>query len=233
MSAQPHDLLVEDDPVLAEGIQQHLLARGFTLIHESRGDNGLDVACTQRFDLVLLDILLPGLNGLTALERLRTQSAAPVILMSALGAEQDRITGFTRGADDYLPKPFSLAELDARVDALLRRVSLERQRNINPPVAAPGLPHTDDQRQDIRLAGQWAELTHSEYRLFTTLLRHQDETLSKAYLYQEVFSRSYTRLDRGLDVHVCNLRRKLQRIHCQRVVIQSVWGKGYVARIQP
>ena len=168
--------------------------------------------------------MLPGLDGLALLESLRREQATPVMLMSALGAEQDRISGFTRGADDYLPKPFSLAELDARTDALLRRVRLDRlpsaQRRDTRLVF-------DDQAQDVLHQGLPAGLTPSEYRLLATLREHAGEALSKPFLYRSVLHR-YTRLDRGLDVHVCNLRRKLAAVAVRHLQIQAVRGQGYL-----
>ena len=151
------------------------------------GSHGLEAAGREAFDLVLLDIMLPSLDGLALLESLRREQATPVMLMSALGAEQDRISGFTRGADDYLPKPFSLAELDARTDALLRRVRLDRlpsaQRRDTRLVF-------DDQAQDVLHQGLPAGLTPSEYRLLATLREHAGEALSKPFLYRSVLHRT-------------------------------------------
>lgn len=220
-----HLLLVEDDLQLREQLSAHFVRRGFEVCSTERGDTGLALAQTRRFDLVLLDIMLPGLDGLALLAQLRRGQGIPVILMSALGAEQDRISGFTQGADDYLPKPFSLAELDARVDALLRRVALDREAPAN-----AGLPPTmqrDHLAQDVSCNGRAAGLTGSEYRLLLTLLEHPGEPLSKAFLYQHVLHRAYTRLDRGLDVHVCNLRRKLAAVELHGVQIQAIRGQGY------
>jgi two-component system response regulator PfeR len=221
-------LLIEDDPQLREHLSAHLERRGFVLTASGRGDLGLQLGCDEPFDLVLLDIMLPGLGGLEVLARLRSAHGTPIMLMSALGAERDRISGFTQGADDYLTKPFSLAELDARVDALLRRVALDRQ-------AAPRLPSPttdsllrDTTAQDVSFRGCAAGLTQSEFRLLVTLLEHPDEPLSKAFLYQHVLHRGYTRLDRGLDVHVCNLRRKLTAINFHELAIQAVRNQGYV-----
>lgn len=220
--------MIEDDPQLREHLSAHLERRGFVLTASGRGDLGLQLGCDEPFDLVLLDIMLPGLGGLEVLARLRSAHGTPIMLMSALGAERDRISGFTQGADDYLTKPFSLAELDARVDALLRRVALDRQ-------AAPRLPSPtadsllrDINAQDVSFRGCAAGLTQSEFRLLVTLLEHPDEPLSKAFLYQHVLHRGYTRLDRGLDVHVCNLRRKLTAINFHDLAIQAVRNQGYV-----
>ncbi|QQE84674.1 response regulator transcription factor [Pseudomonas putida] len=218
-------LLVEDDPRLREDLQRHFLNRGFVVNACATGPQALNAVQHNGFDLVLLDIMLPGLDGLSLLDELRRQQAVPVMLMSALGAEQDRISGFTRGADDYLPKPFSLAELDARVDALMRRVAFDRRP------AAPietGKVMLDQDHQDVIHHGKAAGLTASEFRLLATLSAHPGEALSKAFLYQTVLHRAYTRLDRGLDVHVCNLRRKLADIGAQHVQIQAVRGQGYI-----
>ncbi|WP_279881244.1 MULTISPECIES: response regulator transcription factor [unclassified Pseudomonas] len=221
----PKLLLAEDDPRLRMGLEQHFQQRGFTVQACEHGTQALTALQQGRFDLVLLDIMLPGIDGLSLLDELRRHQAVPVMLMSALGAEQDRISGFTRGADDYLPKPFSLAELDARVDALLRRVALDRRPAA--PVAHASL-HFDPVNHDVAHQGRSAGLTGSEYRLLATLREHPGEALSKPFLYQSVLHRPYTRLDRGLDVHVCNLRRKLAGIGAGHLEIQAVRGQGYV-----
>jgi two-component system response regulator PfeR len=218
-------LAIEDDPVLGAYLHEELQRGGFQVTWCRNGLEGLETAGRQAFDVVLMDILLPGLNGLDALAQLRTRSATPVILMSALGAEADRISGFQRGADDYLPKPFSLAELDARVDALLRRVAFDRGTALRADVGEVMLDHD---RQDVIHNGNAAGLTASEFRLLVTLRAHPGEALSKPFLYQTVLHRAYTRLDRGLDVHVCNLRRKLADISAQHLQIQAVRGQGYI-----
>ena len=225
MPTSPCLLLVEDDFRLRHDLERHLLQRGFAVTSCSDGIQGLNALQAQCFDLVLLDIMLPGMDGLALLEALRQQQDVPVMLMSALGNEQDRITGFTRGADDYLPKPFSLAELDARTDALLRRMAM-LQRPPLPP--SNPLLTFDEQAQDVLHNGQSAGLTHSEFRLLITLHEHGGEPLSKAFLYRHVLHRIYTRLDRGLDVHVCNVRRKLAAIGAWHLQIQAVRGQGYI-----
>lgn len=225
MSVPPKLLLAEDDPRLRQDLKQHFLRRGFSVLACENGTQALNTMQQAPFDLLLLDIMLPGIDGLSLLDELRRHQAVPVMLMSALGAEQDRISGFTRGADDYLPKPFSLAELDARVDALLRRVALDRR----PPAPRHACTLTfDGANHDVAHQGRSAGLTGSEYRLLVTLQAHPGEALSKAFLYQSVLHRAYTRLDRGLDVHVCNLRRKLAAIGASHLEIQAVRGQGYI-----
>ncbi len=226
LPVSPRLLLAEDDLDLRQDLEQHFQRRGFQVLACENGTQALAAMGQGGFDLVLLDIMLPGIDGLSLLDNLRRHQSVPVMLMSALGAEQDRISGFTRGADDYLPKPFSLAELDARVDALLRRVALDRQRV--EPRSDNGPLTFDQERQDVLHQGRSAGLTGSEYRLLATLRAHPGEALSKAFLYQTVLHRAYTRLDRGLDVHVCNLRRKLLAIGALQVQIQSVRSQGYI-----
>ncbi|MCY1425811.1 Transcriptional regulatory protein BaeR [compost metagenome] len=223
----PSILAIEDDPVLGAFVHEQLGRCGFQVTWCQNGRDGLDVARRERFDVVLMDILLPGMNGLDVLAGLRERSATPVILMSALGAEADRITGFQRGADDYLPKPFSMAELQVRVEAILRRVALER-RHVTPVREESAGLTFDEQACDVNHQGRWAGLTPSEYRLLDTLNRSSEEVLSKPFLYQQVLQRGYVQHDRSLDMHVSQIRRKLKGIDYHARQVRTVWGKGYV-----
>ena len=225
-------LAIEDDPVLGAYVHSQLGGMGFQVTWCQNGRDGLALAQAGQFDVVLMDILLPGMNGLDVLQRLREHTSVPVIMMSALGAEADRISGFRRGADDYLPKPFSVDELQVRVEAILRRVALERQRG-RVASAQPGQAGRDglvfdEAANDVRLAGQLAGLTPSEFRLLDTLERHAEEVLSKPFLYQHVLQRGYSQHDRSLDMHVSQIRRKLKAIGYQARQVRTVWGKGYV-----
>ncbi len=219
-------LAIEDDPLLAAHLHDHLKLRGFDVTLRQDGEEGLGLAREEDFDLILLDILLPGLNGLEVLAGLRRERKVPVILMSALGAEQDRIAGFSQGADDYLPKPFSMGEMEVRIEAVLRRVAYERG---GPEALTHCLQLTfDEGRADVAYANQWADLTPTEYRLLLTLSRHLEEALSKAFLYQHVLHRAHTLHDRSLDMHVSHIRRKLQRLGYSHGRVETIWGKGYV-----
>lgn len=218
-------LAVEDDSLLAAHLHQHLRRRGFdvTLCHGV--DDHTDLQAWSGYDLILMDILLPGRNGLQLLGELRERFMVPVILMSALGAEQDRIVGFSQGADDYLPKPFSLGEMDVRIDAVLRRVAYERSAlpsdEVEPPTLRP------DTRQDMRLGNAVVSFTRIEYRLMEVLLAHPAEVLSKPFLYQQVLHKPFSQQDRVLDMHVSHVRRKLAAIGYAGH-LATVWGKGYV-----
>ena len=224
-------LTIEDDPVLGAYLHEQLGRCGFDVIWCQNGLEGLARARQEHFDVVLMDILLPGMNGLQVLTHLRQTHALPVILMSALGAEADRISGFQLGADDYLPKPFSMAELRVRIQAILRRVALDRMPGAPTvqelPPAESGLLF-DDEACDVRRGEQWAGLTRSEFRLLDTLQRNADEVLSKAFLYQQVLQRGYAAHDRSLDMHISQIRRKLKTIGYYQHEVRTVWGKGYV-----
>ncbi|QPL30652.1 response regulator transcription factor [Pseudomonas fragi] len=221
-------LTIEDDPVLGAYLHEQLGRCGFDVIWCQNGQEGLARARQEHFDVVLMDILLPGMNGLQVLTQLRQTHALPVILMSALGAEADRISGFQLGADDYLPKPFSMAELRVRIQAILRRVALDRMPGVAQPKAPEHGLWFDEQASDVRCGEQWAGLTRSEFRLLDTLQRNADEVLSKAFLYQQVLQRGYAAHDRSLDMHISQIRRKLKTIGYHQREVRTVWGKGYV-----
>ncbi|MBA1262563.1 response regulator transcription factor [Stutzerimonas stutzeri] len=218
-------LAIEDDPILGSHLKTSLEAHGFDVTLVDEGVNGLALASDMDFDLILLDVLLPELNGLELLARLRRSRNTPVLMMSALGSETDRIQGFHSGADDYLPKPFSIEELQVRIAAILRRVDYEK----TPPAAAEDdVLLFDDQSSDLRHEGRRIGLTSTEYRLLKLLHESIGEVLSKPFLYQQVLHRGFSQHDRSLDMHISNIRRKLSREGVNRVRLESVWGKGYL-----
>ena len=217
-------LTIEDDPVLGSHLKTSLEARGFEVTLVDDGTRGLSLASSQAFDLILLDVLLPELNGLELLAKLRCSRNTPVLMMSALGSEADRIQGFHSGADDYLPKPFSIEELQVRIAAILRRVAYERTQTTRDD----DVLHFDEQRSDLRHEGRWVGLTSTEYRLLSVLHESTGEVLSKPFLYQQVLHRGFSQHDRSLDMHISNIRRKLLREGVRLIRLESVWGKGYV-----
>lgn len=224
----PRILSIEDDLVLGAYVHDELGRSGFQVTWCRNGQEGLAMAREQPFDVVLMDILLPGLNGLKVLTQFRQSHSTPVVLMSALGAEADRISGFSLGADDYLPKPFSVAELRVRIEAILRRVALDRRPAPEPPAVAADSLRFDDERFEVFFGEHGTTLTRSEYRLLDTLHRNSDEVLSKAFLYQHVLQRGYAAHDRSLDMHISQIRRKLKAIGYTEREVRTVWGKGYV-----
>lgn len=225
--AERRILAIEDDALLSGHLESYLGRQGFSVTPCRDGQEGLDLAIKTQFDLILLDVLLPNLNGLELLAQLRSQQhQVPVILISALGDEQARITGFTNGADDYLPKPFSMDELQVRIEAIFRRVAYERTQRQS--FADSTCLHFNDARTDVAYQGIWMGLTSTEYRLLETLNQHKEEVLTKAFLYQQVLRRGYSQHDRSLDMHISNIRRKFAQVHNQHFRLEAVWGKGYV-----
>jgi two-component system response regulator PfeR len=227
-AGHPRILSIEDDLVLGAYVHEHLGRSGFQVTWCQNGQEGLAAARQHAFDVVLMDILLPGLDGLSVLTQLRQSHSTPVLLMSALGAEADRVSGFQLGADDYLPKPFSMVELRVRIEAILRRVALDRRPTPVAIVPAVDNLRFDDECFDVFYAGQAAGLTRSEYRLLETLNRNDDEVLSKAFLYQHVLQRGYAAHDRSLDMHISQIRRKLKAVGYTEREVRTVWGKGYI-----
>lgn len=228
-SATQQILAIEDDPILGTHLKTSLESRGFEVTLASDGATGLALASDSAYDLILLDVMLPELSGMELLTRLRARRRTPVLMMSALGNEAHRIQGFDSGADDYLPKPFSIEELQVRIAAILRRVTYER----NVPAAANDESmRFDDQRNDLRYEGRWIGLTATEFRLMKVLHDAAGEVLSKPFLYQQALRRGYSQHDRSLDMHISNIRRKLAREHAVALRLESVWGKGYVLDVQ-
>tara|TARA_B100000446_G_scaffold160424_2_gene159315 strand:+ start:2488 stop:3249 length:762 start_codon:yes stop_codon:yes gene_type:complete len=221
----PRLLVIEDDAVLGQHLHAYLSERRYQVCVCDDGEKGLSEASSGQYDLVLLDILLPGLNGLELLAALRKNSTVPVIVVSALGDEEARIEGLIGGADDYVPKPFSMAELGVRIDAVLRRVALERQ--VHQELESSGGLALHDAEQQACYNGKDLALTTTEFRLLQVLLENRGQVLSKPHLYQAVLHRGCGRHDRSLDLHVSHLRRKLREGGVPDSPVRTVWGQGY------
>jgi DNA-binding response OmpR family regulator len=224
----PRILLVDDDAELLAMLREYLTVEGFEVATAADGATGVERAVAGGVDLVVLDVMLPRLSGLEALRRLRRTSAIPVLMLTAKGDDVDRIVGLELGADDYLPKPFNPRELVARMRALLRR----SRASADAGGASPEELRAGDAvvRPGERVAawrGQALELTSTEFNLLEALVRNAGRVLSKADLSEQVLGRSMTRYDRGIDMHVSNLRRKLGTLTDGRSPIQTVRGIGY------
>lgn len=219
-------LLVDDDTELTEMLGDYLGAEGFEVEAVFDGESGVAAALSGEHDMVVLDIMLPRLSGVEALRQIRLQSQIPVLMLTAKGDDVDRIVGLELGADDYLPKPCNPRELAARLRAILRRsVSSassgpDEQLVVGRISLQPGrrVASWDEQRLD---------LTSTEFNLLETLMRHVGQVVSKAELSSEALGRELERYDRGLDMHVSNLRRKLGTLSDGRSPIQTVRGVGY------
>jgi DNA-binding response OmpR family regulator len=235
MSSSPHTiLLVEDTRELAQVIARELEAAGYRVLRASDGRSALDRHARERPDLILLDWMLPaGPSGLDVLREVRQTAATPVLMLTARGEEADRVIGLELGADDYLPKPFSMRELVARVRALLRRDELLRQtiaadRQPAASVVTYGSLRLDPERHLAELAGEPLDLTPNEFALLHLLARSPGRAFSRSYLLDTVWGQDYVTGDRAVDNVVFRLRKKLGPLG---EAIEAVWGVGY--RLRP
>jgi len=224
---KPRVLIVEDDPTLNHQITSLLVSRGYNAHQCYEGEGGLMSALSQRFDLILLDVLLPSLDGFQVLNRLRKTHQTPVIMLTACGAEEDRIRGYSFGADDYMPKPFNFTELTLRIEAVLKRTFRSRDQRADPDSLTVGPLTLNRPAFSVHFGQSPVALTQIQFRLLWILLRHQGETLSKPYLYQVVLEREFSRYDRSLDMHLSRVRRKLVEAGMQPDRLQTLHGKGY------
>ena len=218
-------LIVEDEHELAALIRRQLEGEGYRAIVAHDGQTALLLAAQAAPDLVILDWMLPGLDGLTICRRLRERSAVPIMMLTARADEADRVLGLEVGADDYLTKPFSLRELMARVRAIFRRVELERRDQDEP--RAPinlGRMHLDPIARRVTVDNEPVELTVKEYDLLLLLARHPGRSFSRSYLLDHIWGDEYEGGDRTVDTHIVRLRRKLGDVG-ERIV--TVWGVGY------
>ena len=235
MSSSPQTiLLVEDAQELAHIITRELEAAGYRVLRAKDGRTALDRHAQDRPDLVLLDWMLPaGPSGIDVLRQIRQTAATPVLMLTARGEEADRVIGLELGADDYLPKPFSMRELIARVRALLRRDELLRQtlaadRGGDGADVTYGPLRLDPERHLAELAGEPLELTPNEFALLRLLARHPGRAFSRSYLLDTVWGQDYVTGDRAVDNAVFRLRKKLGPLD---EAIEAVWGVGY--RLRP
>ena len=215
-------LLVDDDAELCGLLGEFLKREGFAVDCEHEGNRGLERAVAGGVDLVVLDVMLPGLDGFEILRRLRQQSKVPVIMLTARGEDVDRIIGLELGADDYLPKPFNPRELAARIRAVLRRYE---QR---PPATSTRLEVNgialDPASRDVTAHGKGVELTTFEFDILEMLMRSAGRVLSRDALMENFYNRKATPYDRSIDMHVSHLRRKLEQ---GSTIIKTVRGVGY------
>jgi len=219
-------LVIEDDRLLNEQLTEVLRSKGYVVEQAFDGEDGLLRASTMRHQLILLDVMLPERDGFSLLKILRKSCQTPVIMVTAKGAEQERIQGFSQGADDYVAKPFSTAELVLRIEALLRR-----SQAVQAELSAQEIIFEDliiNQRmQSVTLDGEGLEFTPIQFKLLWELVLHSGEVLSKAYLYQRVLNRNMAAYDRSLDMHLSRVRRKLNDANWQGERLKTSHGKGY------
>lgn len=222
-------LLIDDDVQLCALLVERLATEGYTVETVHDGSRGLERALSAQHDLVVLDLMLPGMSGLDVLRRLRVASPLPVLILTARGEDSDRILGLEMGADDYVPKPFNPRELIARIRAILRRSARAE--------VSAGPLSVGDLRIDPALREVWLEdsplnLTSAEFTLLEAFMREPGRVLSREHLTESVLGRKLGPFDRVIDVHVSNLRRKLG-VAQEGQRIKAVRGSGYLFAPRP
>ncbi len=223
----PRILIIEDDTTLSSQVARLLEEKGFSIQQCLDGQKGLLCALQESFDLILLDVLLPSLNGFSVLNQIRRVKQTPIMMITACGAEQERIEGYRKGADDYLPKPFNFTEMMLRIEALLRR----SQQRIEPVTKTSELKVDklllNRAKQQVLFADCEVELTPIQFRLLWVLIENRNEIMSKAFLYHSVLDRPFSRYDRSLDMHLSRVRKKLVEAGMSPERLLTMHGKGY------
>lgn len=227
-------LLVDDDIELSELLISLLNWEGFEVEAAYNGQEALDKMGKESYDLVLLDIMMPVLNGIETLKCIRQKYLTPVIMLTARGNEIDRVIGLELGADDYLPKPFNDRELVARIKAILRRsvmatpTPVENTHPVDEKVLEFGGISLHLGRQQAYFNNKDIELTGTEFALLQILITHPGEILSREYLSEKVLSKTLTPFDRSIDMHMSNLRKKLPLRDDNLAWFKTLRGKGYL-----
>jgi len=231
-----HILLIDDDQELAELLADYLAQQGFLVRCCPDGQSGLEQAFTNQYDLILLDVMMPKLNGFEVLKALGQEHKTPVLMLTAKGDHDDKVKGLELGADDYLAKPFHHQELLARINAILRRIQLASQQGQSPLEAGHEQEKSILTVNDIALNhairaaychDNPIELTGTEYQILTLLLENHGKIISKDTISEKVLSRKLSPFDRSIDVHIGNIRRKFLPF-CSTEKIKTVRGAGYL-----
>ncbi|MGC8833991.1 MAG: winged helix-turn-helix domain-containing protein [Armatimonadota bacterium] len=225
MSA-PKILIVEDEAPIAEGLAYNLRREGMEVIIASDGEKGFELARSANPDLIILDLMLPGVNGVDLCRMLRRESDVPIIMLTVRNAEIDRVVGLTVGADDYVTKPFSVPELIARIRAVLRRASTSSRDEPSSKVAIGHLAVDFDARR-VTVDGKPVALTPKEYDLLRVLLKNRGRVLTRDMLLEQVWSGEQYIDPRTVDVHIRWLRQKIEKDPSNPTLIQTVRGVGY------
>lgn len=218
-------LIVDDDTELTDLLNQYLVPEGFNVVAVHDGDIGIKKALNQPFDAIVLDVMLPKVNGFEVLKAIREHLETPVLMLTARGDDVDRIVGLEIGADDYLPKPCNPRELVARLRAILRRT---KKIPAHKPIIESHNIVVDCSKRLVTLGGQYMELTNAEFNILEMLIKSPGQAFSKEELTEYALGRKYTAYDRSIDVHISNLRNKLGDNPQGEPILKTVRGFGYM-----
>ena len=218
-------LVVDDEPLLVKGIRFNLQNEGYDVITGSNGLEAVQLAKDANVDLIILDVMMPQMDGLTACSIIRETSNVPIILLTAKVDDMDKLMGFDHGADDYITKPFNILELKARIKALLRRANMStKDPNNNLTIGSISL---DLDGRNAYVAGQLVELTAKEFDVVEFLMRNANRVYSREALLDTIWAYEYRSDIRTVDVHIRRLREKLEENPAEPKYIMTKWGVGY------
>jgi len=220
-------LVVDDEQSIVESVKYNLEKEGYTVYTASDGKKALDTFNKEKPDLVILDLMLPGLSGEEVCRYIRKQSNIPIIMLTAKGDEVDVVVGLEIGADDYMTKPFSMRELIARVRAVLRRKTLDSVKDTEAEPNLIGPLQIDPKRHEIRFEGKQLDLTLKEYQILELLMQNQGQVLTREILLNRVWGEDYFGDTKTLDVHIRRLRTKVEKDPAHPEYIKTIRGVGY------
>jgi DNA-binding response OmpR family regulator len=227
-SPQSKVLVVEDEENLLFTLQHNLKREGYRVITATRGDDGLRLARDERPDLILLDLMLPGVDGIQVCRTLRRDTDVPIIMLTALGGEGDRVAGLDTGADDYVAKPFGMRELMARVRALLRRAGTRAEPDGGPSIVVCHDLEIDLERREVRKDGSLVRMKPKEFELLRFFAEHPGRVFSREQILDEVWGYDFYGGPRTVDVHIRWLRQKVEDNPAQPTRLKTVRGSGYL-----
>ena len=220
-------LVCDDEKDIRNALRIFLTGEGYEVIEAENGEEALNIAVEQTFHLALMDIMMPGMDGLTATAKLREISHVPVILLTAKSEDNDKILGLTVGADDYITKPFNPLEVIARVKAQLRRIAWMEAAEKPAATYALGGIRLDDEGKTVTLDGEAVNLTPTEFDILHMLMEHPGKVFSSAEIYRQVWKDTPLASEGTVAVHIRHLREKLEIDPANPRHIKVVWGKGY------
>ena len=221
-------LVVDDEELLVKGIRFNLQNEGYDVITGSNGAEAVNLALKQKPDLILMDVMMPEMDGLTACSKIREFSDVPIILLTAKAEDMDKLMGFDNGTDDYLTKPFNILELKARIRALLRRTGAGEKEPEN--MLTIGSISLDLAARNAYHAGQLVDLTAKEFDVIEFLMRNPNRVYSRENLLDTIWAYEYRSDIRTVDVHIRRLREKLEENPAEPKYIMTKWGVGYYFR---
>ena len=225
-------LVVDDEKMIVKGIRFSLLQDGYEVDTAYDGEEALQKASENQYDIILLDVMLPKLSGLDVLQQIREFSAVPVIMLTAKGEDMDKILGLDYGADDYITKPFNILEVKARIKAIIRRVAGSRRErgDEDERILENGDLRMDFDNRRVTVSGKEINLTSKEFELLELLATHPGKVYSRSMLLQTVWGKDYPGDVRTVDVHIRRLREKVEPNASEPVYVQTKWGVGYYFR---